>query len=323
MIRSITRLAAVIGALAVIATAAPALASSSSPSVPASNAGITVGPTRVELNVRPGHKTTQIFTVGAQQVALRISSEVVALTQNAKGKITIAHTKLPGSVTGTSWVHVSPAGYRLKPNANHPFRVTIDPPANVQPGQRYLAVVFTGFAVGNKATASKSGKVGSGLAVAASVGGEMILNTPGKTVRDTVFGLHVPWISFGGPVSVTASVANKGNTLALLNDQKISAAGSKVNLPSMLMLSGTSRTVVTVWQHPGYGIDHVSWQGKSGTVIVIPGTVLWIFIGLILVVLGAMLYLRSLRRRANQRRHGGSNGGPRRHGRGPSPAGAR
>jgi hypothetical protein len=317
---------AALAALAIIGTAAPALASSATPSAPASNAGITVGPTRVELNVRPGRKTTQIFTVAAQQVALRVTSEVVALTQNSKGQLTIAHPNLPGSVTGMSWAHVSPAaGYRLPPETNHQFKVTIDPPAQLtDPGaQRYLAVIFTGFAVGNKAKASKGGKIGSGVAIAGSIDAEMFLNTPGKTVRDTVFGLHVPWISFGGPISITASVADKGNTLALLNDQRISAAGSKVNLPSMLMLSGGSRTVVTVWQHPSYGIDHVSWQGKSGTVIVIPGTVLWIFIGLILMVLGAMLYLRSLRRRANQRRHGGGNGGPRRHGRGPAPAGAR
>jgi hypothetical protein len=73
-----------------------------------------------------------------------------------------------------------------------------------------------------------------------------------------VFGLHLPRISWGGPVALTASVQNKAITLALLNNPFAFGSGHKVNLPSMLLLAGSPPTLSTVWEHPSIGIDHVS-----------------------------------------------------------------
>jgi hypothetical protein len=297
MKRITAALAAAIGTVAVIASAAtPALAA------PA-NIGVTIGPTRVELNIRPGHKTVQIFHLAAQSSALEVTSGVVALTQNSRGQITIAHSKLPASVLGTSWVTVSPSMYRLAPDTNHAFKVTIEPPSNVQPGQRALAVVFTGAAIGNKAHAAKGGKVGSGVAVAASIGGELILNVPGRTVHDTVFGLHIPWISFGGPIPVTASASNRGNALALINNPYAFGSGHRINLPSMLLLAGTSRTLQTQWTSPEVGYDTVTWEGQTAHVIVVPGQLVLALGALLLVGGGFAMWRRSLRRHARSRRH--------------------
>jgi hypothetical protein len=299
-VNKLVRIAAALGTLAVIGTAAPALAE------PA-NIGVTIGPTRIEVNVRPGQKTVETFTVAAQSSALEVTSEVVPLTQNSRGQMTISHSKLPASVIGTSRVTVNPAMYRLKPNASHAFKVTIDPPAHVQPGQRALAVIFTGSAVGNKARASKKGgKLGDGVDVAASVGGEMILNVPGRTVEHTVFGLSLPWISFGGPISLTATVANPGNTLALINKPYAYGSGHRINLPSMLLLAGASRTLQTEWTSAGLGYDTVSWEGQTALVIVIPLNLILVILGIAAVGTGGFIWRRSLKRHAKARKHGRS-----------------
>jgi hypothetical protein len=191
--KRITTLATALGALAVIASAAtPALAS---PATPASTAtGVSISPTRVELHLVPGHKTRQIYFVTADSsVPMRIYSSEVALVQNAQGHFVPSDSKLPGSVLGTSWVHVTPSSFLLPAHSTRKVVVIIDTPKVVQPGQRYLATMFT---AGN-AAASGSGK-GEHVTVTASVGGEMVLDVPGKTVSRTVFGLHIPFISFGG-----------------------------------------------------------------------------------------------------------------------------
>ncbi len=79
------------------------------------------------------------------------------------------------------------------------------------------------------------------------------------------------------------------------------ADGHRVNMPSMLLLAGSSRTLSTVWQSPSVGIDHVTWEGQSATVIVLPGKLLLLLLGLLMLTGGGFMWRRSVRRHASAR----------------------
>jgi hypothetical protein len=140
------------------------------------------------------------------------------------------------------------------------------------------------------------------VATRISVAGELLIDTPGA-LRDTAsYGLSLPSISWGGPVTLTATVKAAGNTYVFVHNEHASAGSQQIKLPSAVALAGSQRTITTSFR-PGLGIDQVTWQGKAATIIVIPGQLLLMLLGLLLLGTGGTLWRRSLRRHAKARKH--------------------
>ncbi len=139
--KRVISLAAALGALAVIASAAtPALASTGRSTT---NVGIAVSPTRVELHIKPGRTERQVYYVNATGSSrIRVTSRPVAFIENDQGHFMPSNSRLPGSVLGTSWLTVSPSVFTVAPNHDRKVVVTIREPKNAQPGQRYVATIF-------------------------------------------------------------------------------------------------------------------------------------------------------------------------------------
>ena len=135
--------------------------------------------------------------------------------------------------------------------------------------------------------------------------------TPG-VLRDTAgFSLHLPSFSWGGPVTLSATVKATGNTYVFLHNSRASEGGQKIKLPDAVTLAGSERTLTASFS-PGIGIDHVTWNGQTATIIVLPGKLLLLLLGLVLFTGGGMFYLRSRRSHASSRRHSRSSGQVRR-----------
>ena len=71
-----------------------------------------------------------------------------------------------------------------------------------------------------------------------------------------------------------------------MHDSHATVGGKAIKLPNALTLAGSERTLSASFT-PGIGIDHVTWEGQSATVIVLPGKLLLILLGLLLVTVVA------------------------------------
>jgi hypothetical protein len=295
MIRRITRLAAVlIGPAAIFATI---LAGTATASVLGNSkgAGIEVSPTRVEIHLNSHGTATQVFEVedpGTKATLVTIGAEAFH-QKNVTGQLAVDTPDLPGSVTGLSWVTATPSVLHLQPGKVVKVTVRVAEPRGASPGQRYVAIMFIANALH---------KVKSQVATRAAVAGELLIDTPGELRSTASYGLHLPSISWGGPVTMTATVRATGNDYVYLHGSRATEGGKAIKLPDAVTLAGSERTLTASFT-PGYGIDHVHWNGQSATIIVLPGTILLILGGLILLSGGALLYLRSLRRHSSSRRH--------------------
>jgi hypothetical protein len=292
-LKLIAKLAAGVASAAILTGAA----TSASASVTGNyhGAGIEISPTRIEIHLNAKRTATQVFTIenpGSNAAVVAVG--VAAFHQVASGKLSLSAPDLPGSVTGLSWVHASASSMKLQPGQVRKVVVRITEPASASPGQRYVAVLFTSSPVGH---------VEGQVATRISVAGELLIDTPGALRNTASYSLSAPSISWGGPVTLGATVKATGNTYVYVHNASALAGGQKVRLPDVVALAGSTRTVTTVWEHPGIGIDHVSWQGETKTIIVLPGQILLILLGLIMLTSGGLIWRRSLRRHARSRKH--------------------
>lgn len=288
--------AALIGPAAILSTV---LAGTANASVTGNykGAGVEITPTRVEIHLNAQGRATQTFEVedpGHKATIVTIGTAAFH-QKDTTGQLALDVPNLPGSVTGLSWVKATPSEIKLQPGEIRKVTVRIAEPKSAAPGQRYVAVEFTSNPVHRV-----KGQVASHI----SVPGELLIDTPGALKSTAIFGLHLPSISWGGPVAMTATVKATGNDYVYVHDSRATVGGNSVKVPNALTLAGSQRTLTSRFT-PSIGIDHVHWEGQTATVIVLPGTVLLILGGLILLSGGALLYLRSLRRHASSRRHGG------------------
>jgi hypothetical protein len=267
----------------------------------AGGGSLSVSPTRSELHVVPGHTVTERVTiVDNSAYRMLMGYQVRPFGSMPNGAIAPVNSGLPPSVNGTGWVTVSPASFTLAPHGSRVVTVRITAPERVGPGQKYVGVLFTATSL----TSSTGGKASAVVGFQAGVANELILDDPGVATHHTVFGLHAPAISWGGPITVTATVQNKGNSYALLNRQSATAGSSKILLPSALVLAGGSRTLTGVQASPPFiGIETVTYHGQSATVWILPGKTILITLGILAIVLAYVLFVRSHTRK---RRHGRS-----------------
>lgn len=280
------------GILGGITTAVPAHAAS------ATQPTIAVSPTRVEIHVTPSKTTHQrVMLLNDSTIPFTVTSMTSLFGQTSTGAIEGVASKEAGVSSGTSWITVSPSSFTLAPESTKAVTISITVPHAVQPGQRYLGVIFTEHTPNNL---QPGATVGAGII--GGVGFQMILDTPGKTVSDTSYGLHAPALSWGGPITVTGTVQNKGNVYTLLSNEGPSIGGSKVMFPGALVLGGNSRTLTTTWQRPPMiGYETVTWQGHSAHVLILPGKILVIVFGVLILVFAYVFFLRS---HSKKRKHG-------------------
>jgi len=263
-----------------------------------SSFALTISPTR--LVVGPGD-------VGAPQPIKVINGGSVPLA------VTVQKRNFVGRPDGTldfqedapyaasEWVHLDVDHFDIAPGATQVVDVSIVVPPDSDAGDHQVALVFLVPA----SQTSDNVKINRGIAIPAYV-------SVGQPVDDSaaISDLHAPWLTSGGPVTVTAKVHSTGTVHRDFRADRalqLSADGSSAGFPDFTVVRGGSRDITTAWKPPLMCICHptVSFVNADGSlqtvtvqVIVFPFVLAAIILVLLLAGLVAILVRRRRRSRA-------------------------
>lgn len=294
-LRQVAVLLAVFAAVAVVLPGAAARAGDA-PLVPFS---LTLAPVRLSVPAT-GLANTQIITLsntGASTVP--VSALRYDFTQAPDGAISFVPAR---PLSAASWLTVTPTTFVLPAGEQQKVRVRIAIPADPDPGEHQVGLVFS----------VPSGKTNHNIAVNRGVGTQLLISVPGPVVhRAALTGLSVPRFVDGRSAQLTATIHNSGTVHRdYLNATQLHADihGTQVSFPDFTVLRGSSRVISTRAQHlPLICICQVSVTTDDGTghptslsrrIIVFP---LRAAIGLFLLGIALIMLLRRLRTRQRRR----------------------
>lgn len=261
---------------------------------------LTLSPTRlvVKPGASPKRGTFTVANTGSRP--LHVDLSLREFSQAPNGQVTFTR---PGPLSAASWVTLSETGLDLRPGERRPVRARIAVPADAEPGERQVGVLFKVPARRGRGNVSISG----------SVAAQLLIQVPGQVVRRTGLGaLQLPTLSDGGPVQMRLEVHNRGNVhrdfigpgARLVAD----AQGQRVPLPEFVVLRNSTRLIEAGWNDPPLAcVCRVAVRTDDGQghpllatarVIVFPFR---LTIGVIVAAVGLFLLLRSLRRRGHRR----------------------
>jgi P pilus assembly chaperone PapD len=256
---------------------------------------LTVSPTRLILPVGKSHDSHVFDVSNSGTRALDVETQFSDIAQASSGALDFAPG---GPFSATTWVKANPKNFHLAPGQHQRVRVTVNVPAHPEPGDHQVGMVFR-----------VPPKTGSGnVAVSGAIGAEILIATPGKTIQEIALeGLQAPTFSNGGSVSLRLTIRNRGNVhhdYLKPHQLHAEANGKEVAFPEFSLLRDSVRTVTTVWSDPPMlclctiTVSAADGQGHvvttSTRVIVFPFALVG---GLLLLILGLWLVLRTQRRR--------------------------
>jgi hypothetical protein len=253
----------------------------------------------VRLTVAGGQlsKTQRVQIQNRGGVPLNVHTVIKALSQRGNG------SSLPQNApySATSWLTVTPDHFQVLPGRRQWVRVRIQIPAQPEPGDHDLALVFM--------VPPRPGQ--GNLHVAQGIGVPVVITVPGKVIDNvSVTGLDTPGFSAGGAIPLTATVREAGNVHHSFRESghRLAArSGSATALfPPITVLRESTVTMHTQWAHPpALCICHVSVTVASdghvsqatATVVIFPVVPVASVIGAVLLLLAGFLLVRRHHRR--------------------------
>jgi hypothetical protein len=261
---------------------------------------LTVSPGRIVIPQGATHQETsfEVSNSGGQDLDVVVAT--TELSQRPDGSV-IFNRRTPG--TAASWVIASPMTFALKPAQSQLVQVTIDIPAQPEPGDHQVGLTFLVPFKGSGGTVN----------INRGIGTQLLIAVPGPIVHGVLLPrLSAPWFSDGGPVPLTLTVRNQGTVhedYYAPSGMLGSASAGRVTFPDFSVLRQTTRTVKGSWDYPpllcwctvrAYGDDGNGTVVSASTrVFVFPFRLL---IGLIVAVVGLYLARSELRNRRAARR---------------------
>ncbi len=248
---------------------------------------LTVSPGRIVIPEGPTHQEVafQVSNSGGEDLDIVVATG--ELSQRPDGSLRFDRAT---QGTASGWVVPVPRTFLLKPGESRAVNVTVDIPANPEPGDHQVGLTFLVPVKGSFGTVN----------INRGIGTQLLIAVPGPVVHDVrLASLTAPWFSDGGPVPLSLTVRN-GGTLhedyyqphGMLG----STSGGRIDFPDFSVLRQTERTVRGEWSNPpllcwctvrAYGDDGNGRTVSASTrVFVFPFRLL---IGLLVAIVG--LYL--------------------------------
>lgn len=200
---------------------------------------LTISPAR--LVIRPGtgvvHRRITAFNTGS--TPLEVTVVLSGFRQERDGTIVFDD---PGASADSSWIDTQPGSFHLAPHHKRQVRLTAEVPADAEPGDHSIGVVFL----------VPSERSTDNLTIDRGVGTQMFLQVPGPVVHDiSLSSLDVPTFSTGGDIPLELTVRNSGTVhedyFAPDGQVTAEAENSRVSFPDFTVLSGVTRQVDVAW----------------------------------------------------------------------------
>jgi hypothetical protein len=256
-----------------------------------------VSPTRLALAGDQLSKTQRLQVYNRGRHPIQVNTKIETLAQRRDG------SSLPqdGPWSATHWLTVTPDHFLVQPGHRQWVRVRIQIPAQPEPGDHDLALIFM--------IPPRSG--GGNIHIAAGIGVPVLITVPGQVTDDvSVTGLHAPGFSAGGSVPLTATVREAGNVHHSFRETghrlEARSGSATVMFPPISVLRDSTITMKTRWDHPpALCICHVSVTVASdghvseatATVVIFPVVPVASTVGAVLLLLAAFLLVRRHHRR--------------------------
>lgn len=256
-----------------------------------------VSPTRLTVVNGQLSKTQRLQVQNRGSATLHVSTRVEALTQRSDG------SSLPqnGPWSATRWLTVTPDHFLVKPGHRQWVQVHIQVPAQPEPGDHDLALIFM--------IPPRPGR--GNIHIAQGIGVPILITVPGRVTDDvSVTSLHAPGFSSGGAVPLTATVREAGDvhhSFRGAGHELVARSGpATVPFPPITVLRDSTITMQTQWAHPpALCVCHVTVTVASGgrvseataTVVIFPVIPVGIGLGSVLLLLAAFLLARRHHRR--------------------------
>ena len=256
---------------------------------------LTVSPGRIVIPEGPSHQEAafQVSNSGGEDLDIVVATG--ELSQRPDGSLRFDRAT---QGTAAGWVVPVPRTFSLKPAESRAVNVTIDIPADPEPGDHQVGLTFLVPVKGSFGTVN----------INRGIGTELLIAVPGPVVHQVkLASLSGPWFSDGGPVPLSLSVRNGGTVhedYYQPHGMLGSASGGSVAFPDFSVLRQTERTVRAEWSNPpllcwctvrAYGDDGNGRNVSASTrVFVFPFRLL---IGLLVASVGLYLASSELRNR--------------------------
>jgi hypothetical protein len=146
--------------------------------------------------------------------------------------------------SASRWVSATPNRLRVKAGRTAKVAVRIRVPADAEPGDHQVVVVFT----------AQSRGAASGVRIRRGVGAPVVFAVPGATDPSVrVLGLRAPRFALGGPLSFTAALRSTGTVHRTFDEAHrlaVEVDGGRITFEEFMVLRGATRTVTTTWDDP-------------------------------------------------------------------------
>jgi hypothetical protein len=168
----------------------------------AAPSGLTITPSNVELQIKPGESVTKEITLTNStqaDVDIKVSRRNFT-AQGEEGQITL--TTDENNYSLATWIETTPETISIKKDGREKFLVTIKVPKSAEPGGHFGSVVF--------ATVPKADVKQTGAVVSQEIASLILVKIPGTVEEDAVIESFKALQSFYelGPVSFEARVKN-------------------------------------------------------------------------------------------------------------------
>jgi hypothetical protein len=261
---------------------------------PAPAFSLAVSPARLTVGQAAVGSTQEVQVINGGTAPMPVTVEKQNFVADRTGTL-LYEEDAPYSAS--DWVTVTPASFEVPAGKTQVVEVSITLPAQPEPGDHQLALVFlvpAGTGEGN-------------VRVNRGISSPVFITVPGAVDSSAaVTGLDTGWFASGGSVDVDATIEDTGTVHRDFRGQApllLDVAGDAEPFPDFTVMRGGVRDITTTWDPPLMCVCHpsvtvVNADGSESTrsvrVVVFP---IWWGLGVLAALVLALVALRLVRRR--------------------------
>lgn len=243
---------------------------------------LTISPTRLVIGQNEAAAPHRILVVNRGEAAVPVTVQKRDFVGSPDG--TLSFQKV-APYSASTWVDVEPTTFLLAPGTSQAVTATVRVPAQPEPGDHQLALVFL----------VPAGQTSANVKINRGVATPVYITVAGPTDNSAaVSDLAGPGFASGGPVTLTAKMHDTGTVHRDFRGATALQVGSSTSsFPDFTVLRGSTRDISTTWDPPLMCICHpsVSVTDADGTVHTSTIRVIVFPLPQALILLGALLLL--------------------------------